>query len=212
MGLDLCVEGKAKPGFEEEWQSIVRRSFAEEPLTDTEIERFNAISLQGYATLGAPQVGKDPAADNWIATKMAGRMSREEAIAKYDGLFALELVESDGLPPYSHAGLYDGVDATSFRGSMLEECTSILGPDVIKAAWEHRMPEAAMAYGQLLLTAASDAVGRDVVEPPQRSIWQKIFGRRESCLPIEEQIAVVESAGRWFQFWGGRGHPIRAYY
>jgi hypothetical protein len=30
MGLDLVVEGSAKPGHEEEWRQLLKRSFADE--------------------------------------------------------------------------------------------------------------------------------------------------------------------------------------
>ncbi|MEO0689879.1 MAG: hypothetical protein AAFY51_06195 [Pseudomonadota bacterium] len=212
MGLDLCVEGRAKSGHEAEWESIVRRSFADEELSDTEIDRFELISEPAYASLNAPRVGTDPAADDWIAAQMADRMTRDEAIEEYAGYHALALIENDGLPKFTHAGLYEGVDETSFRGKWLESCTSILSKKMVEEAWNHRMPDEAVAYGKSLLTAAADARNGKTQPLRKPSLLRKLFGSVPESIPLDEQLVVVETAGRWFVFWGSRGHAIRAYY
>ena len=212
MGLDLCVEGRAKPGHEAEWASIIRRSFADDEISDAELERFESISQPGYATLGAPRVGTDAIADDWIAEQMADRMTREQAITEYHGHYALALIESDGLPKYSHGGLYDGVDETSFRGKFLESCTLVLTQQTIEDAWNHRMPEEAVTYGKTLLAAAADARDGKTLPPRKRSMLRALFGSPPPALALDEQLDVVEAAGRWFVFWGSRGHPIRAYF
>lgn len=211
MGLDLCVEGRAIPGHEAEWESIIRRFNQEDELSEDEIERFQSISLPAYATLDAPRVGSDPAADDWIADQMAGRMTREQAIAEYDGYYALALIECDGLPKYTNSGLYEGVDDTSFRGKFLESCNMVLSEKMIKEAWSHRMPQEAVAYGKSLLAAATAARNGNPLVPRKPSILRAIFGNTPEILPLDLQLDIVETAGRWFVFWGSRGHPIRAY-
>jgi hypothetical protein len=212
VGLDLCVEGRAIPGHEAEWESIIRRFFSEEELSEDEIERFQSISLPAYATLGAPRVGSDAAADDWIADRMADRMSREQAIAEYNGYYALALIESDGLPKFTNSGLYEGVDDTSFRGKFLESCTMVLRKGLIEEAWNHRMPEEAVAYGKSLLAAVTDARNGNTLIPRKPSMLRSFFGSPPEIIPLDEQLDIVETAGRWFIFWGSRGHPIRAYY
>ena len=212
MGLDLCVEGRAIAGHEAEWESIIRRSFAEEEVSDDEVKRFLSISQPAYASLGAPRVGTDPEADDWIAAQMAGRMPREQAIAEHEGYYALALVESDGLPRFTHAGLYEGVDETSFRGKFLEACTLVLTEQMIEEAWEHRMPDEAVAYGTSLLAAAADARNRRASTRGKRSLLKTLFGGAPETSPLDEQLEIVEAAGRWYVFWGSRGHPIRAYF
>lgn len=212
MGLDLCVEGRAIPGYEAEWESIIRRFFAEEGLSDDEVERFESISLPAYASLGAPRVGSDPAADNWIADQMADRMGREQAIAENDGYYALALIESDGLPKFTNARSYEGVDETSLRGKFLESCTLVLTKKLIDAAWNHRMPNEAVTYGESLLAAAADARSGKTLSPRNPSMLRALFGSAPEIIPLDLQLDIVETAGRWFVFWGSRGHPIRAYY
>ena len=36
MGLDLVVEGCAKPGYEKEWRRLLERSFPDEELSEAE--------------------------------------------------------------------------------------------------------------------------------------------------------------------------------
>lgn len=212
MGLDLCVEGKAISGHEHEWDSLVRRFFADEELSDSEKDRFQCISQPAYASLDAPRVGTDAIANDWIADQMAGRMTREQAIAEYDGYYALALVKSDGLPKFTNAGLYESVDETSFRGKFLESCTQILTKKVIDDAWNHRMPDEAVAYGTSLIAAATDARNGKILVPRKPSIFRSLFGTSPEILPLSVQLDIVETAGRWFIFWGKHGHPIHAYY
>ncbi|MEM7781021.1 MAG: hypothetical protein AAF697_11590 [Pseudomonadota bacterium] len=212
MGLDLCVEGRAKPGHEAAWEVSIRRFFADEELSDAEIEHFQSISEPAYETLGAPRVGFDQSADDWIAGQMADRMTRQEAIAEFSGYHALSLIECDGLPKYTHAGLYEGVDETSFRGKWLETCVHVLSNETISEAWSHRMPDEAVNYGNALLSAAAEARKGNIQNRSKPSFLRRIFGTPPDTLPIEEQLDIVETAGRWFVFWGSRGHPIRAYY
>lgn len=212
MGLDLCVEGKAMPGHETEWEVLIRRFFAGEEPTDADRERFQAISQPAYASLGAPRVGFDPGADDWIADKAAGRMTRDQAIAEYHGYHVLALVVCDGLPKYTHAGLYEGVDETSFRGAFLSDCSSILTKAMIDAASEHRMPDDAVAYGEALLAAADEARQHKVGSPRKQPFWRGLIGKQPEAVALDDQLDIVETAGRWFVFWGSRGHPIHAYF
>ena len=47
MGLDLTVQGCAKPGFEAEWRRLLQRFFAGEELPNDDTARFQEISNPG---------------------------------------------------------------------------------------------------------------------------------------------------------------------
>lgn len=216
MGLDLIVEARANAGHEAEWRGYIEQLFRAENSTAEAIARFGEISTPAYASVGAPRVGFDPAADAWIIETREAKTPDEIAnvLKDFHGHYALPLVESDGLPQWTHANLYDGVDETSFRGTFLEFCGSVLPKGLIDRAWEHFLPEDAADYGRTLLGAADGAVRNGPIAPSaaKRGLLARLgLGRAPGPAPLADQLAIVTAAGRWFIFWGERGHPIRAW-
>ena len=121
MGLDLVVEGCARPGHEAEWRRLLERSFGDDDPTEADAARFAEVSIPAYERLGAPRVGFDSAADAWIIEAQKAS-TQEEVVAvlkEFHGHYAVRLVKCDGVPAYTRGGLYDGVDETSFRGAFL---------------------------------------------------------------------------------------------
>jgi len=225
MGLDLIPESAAKPGHEAEWRQILEQVFKGEEISKADTERFRAISIPSYAQVGAPRVGYDAAADAWILEVRNARTADEKAqiLKLFHGHYALPLVKCDGLPEYSHANLYDGVDETSFRGKTLELCGDVLAAEDIEGAWSHKFPEDAIRYGQALLAAADVAEAQGAPapkepppEPAKPGLLTRLFGKKEVAepqrVPFAEQLKIVRSAGRWYLFWGERGNAIRAWF
>lgn len=215
VGLDLVVEGCAKAGHEAEWRRILERSFAGEEPSREEMEHFREISIPGYQRIGAPQVGFDSAADNWII-EAQGAKTPEDAPAvlrEFQGYYVLRLVGCDGVPTYSNGGSYDGVDETSFRGAFLKDCSGVLSRDLIDDAWNSKMPEGAISYGRALLAAANAAEVAARAPKPRRTILSRL-GLAKAAEPLEmaEQLEIVRAAARWYIFWGERGHAIRAWF
>jgi hypothetical protein len=213
VGLDLVVEGCPKPGHETEWRRILERAFADRRPSEAEIARFKEISIPGSQRIGAPRVGFDPAADARIIE--AGKAQTPEDVAatlkKFHGYYVLRLLKCDGVPIYSRAGLYEGIDETSFRGGMLEDCQTMIDQRLLVEAWGHRFPEEAIAYGRALLAAAdaAETLSRNAL----RNFLSRLgLARSAMPLPAPEQLDIVRAAGRWFVFWGERGHPIRAWF
>jgi len=217
VGLDLVVEGCAKPGHEAEWRQLLERSFNGGEPEQSEIVRFQEISIPPHERVSAPRVGTDPEANRWIIEARGARTPEEvDALLKdFAGYYVLQLVKCDGIPQYTHGGLYEGVDETSFRGAFLSACTDVLPGHLVEAAWSHRFPDEAIDYGRALLAAADAAKsGETSIGIPSTGLG-RLFGRpkqRPSELSFEEQQSIVRSAGRWFIFWGERGHAIRAWF
>ena len=215
MGLDLGVEGCAKPGLEHEGRRLLERSFADEDLSESEVARFQEISIPGHQRIGAPRVGDDSAATQWLLEAQKAKTPEEVAAAlkEFDGYYVVRLVECDGVPKYSNGGLCEGVDETSFRGAFLNDCLDVLSKDLLNDARDHKFPEEAVAYGRVLLAAANaaDVAGGQLKR--RRSLLSRLGLRKEpELVAIAEQLDIVRAAGCWFIFWGERGHAIRAYF
>ena len=75
------------------------------------------------------------------------------------------------------------------------------------------MPEEAVAYGKKLL-AAADITESSGGEPERRrTLFSRLgLSKEVEPIPIAEQLEIVRAAGRWFIFWGERGHAIRAWF
>lgn len=214
MGLDLLVEGCAKPGHEREWLQLLERSFTDEELSESEIARFQEVSIPGYERIGAPRVGHDSAANQWILKANNAKTPEEMAavLNEFEGYYVVRLVECDGVPRYSHGGMYDGADDTSFRGAFLGACRNVLSKELIDQAWEHKLPEQAVVYGKALLAAADAAEAGHPLEGRKSLLSRLGLAKERESIAVAEQLDIVRTAGRWFIFWGERGHPIRAWF
>jgi hypothetical protein len=104
-----------------------------------------------------------------------------------------------------------GVDETSFRGAFLKSCRNVIDKRLLEAAWEHKLPEAAIEYGRALL-AAADAAETSPRIAHRNFLLRLGLVKSAEPPPLPEQLDIVRAAGRWFIFWGERGHPIRAYF
>jgi hypothetical protein len=215
MGLDLVVEGCPRTGHEEEWRSLIKRSFADEELSETEVARFQQISIPGYEHIGAPQVGRDAVANEWILQARQPKTPDEVAgvLKEFDGYYAVRLLDCDGVPKYSNAGMYEGADDTSFRGAFLNDCQDVLTKRLLNEAWNHKLPEDAVSYGKALLAAADAAETAGGPPENRRPLLSRLgWAKERRTAPIAEQLEIVRAAGRWFIFWGERGHAIRAWF
>jgi hypothetical protein len=108
--------------------------------------------------------------------------------------------------------LYPGADETSFRGSFLNDCRNVLGKKLLYDAWNHRFPEQAVAYGKALLAAADAAEAAGRVPERRRGLLARLgLAKEREPVALADQLDIVRAAGRWFIFWGERGHAIRAW-
>ncbi len=221
MGLDVFPAGRPKPGQEARWVELMQKLYDGDKESEAEAERRLEISVAPYDDVGAPSVGVDSAADAWLLAQPGRDPSKSDAqlLEEMRGYRVLALLRGncDGIPNFTHAGMYGGVDDTSFRGSFLEACEDLVGGDLVSMAWTDCMrPDEAVDYGKQLLDAAdrAAAAGPPPPKPPARSWWggkPKAEARAQGP-SFEEQLEILRTAGRWYIFWGTRGHPIQAWY
>ncbi len=237
MGLDMNPLAKPKPGHEAEfvdlWTRIqVAQGKRPDPEAETKgflarlftprkpanvadmIARFQAISVPPYAAIGAPVVGKDQAADDWLRETfdngtISGVSSFAEAQKAFHGYHAVEaLPVCDGFPVYTHAGMYEGVDRTSFRGKFLEICEEVIGDDLLAQAWNPMLAAELAAWGRALKDrAAAYAAQHNVTHV----LDNRDFMPADDTSP-EAQAHIVDQAARWALWWSDRGHGSDPYF
>jgi hypothetical protein len=233
MGLDITVLGKPLPGQEAEFHSLLRSlSIANGVMPDDQpragflgrllgkgsprpgaaevarmTARFNEIAVPPYAVLGAPVVGQDPAADDWVreTAARAGKSTdqAQDALAEMAGFHVLALVPPcDGLPVYTHGDMGYHVDLTSFRGTFLDTCTDSIPKADRDAAWTVMTAPALLAYGERLARHARDYARKTGLTD---QLGQRVLDWDDQTSP-KAQLHISDSLARWAIFWGSRGH------
>jgi len=237
MGLDWLAGNRPKPGFEAEFAQLLSRREEGEEITDEMRERFDEISIQAYTQVGAPVVGTDRVADAWVLVQVrhqalheSGEEHDHEAAEEIDlddpsasvpkndeertaleemkGYHVLELAPGcDGLPVYTHGAMSDSVDLTSFRGKFLDDCSDILGEELMERAFTNQSPAELVEFGNTLLEHARRVAAENECE----AIEQRLEPPDDMDSP-EWQAHILFSAGRWCVYWGSRGHYLEADY
>jgi len=226
VGLDWNPGNRAKPGFEAEFADLFHKIAAAGPgkPRDALVERYHEISITAFETLGAPVVGRDPAADQWARQwRIELGVDEPEArfLAQLEGFAVLPLVPAcDGLPRYSNGSPGGYVEQYSFRAQFLQDCAADIGEELLASAYESKLPDDLLGYGRELLARAEYLAGRHGLDPLDLVIPDKIptveeftAGERPpTTWSVEHRVDVAHSAGRWCVFWAERGHILDAYW
>ena len=198
--------GLPKPGFEAQWNAVMAKVYADEPIGGEEGQAFMDNAYMACETLDAPVVGKDEAANAWALKAIRRRdgESEEALIERAVGYRVLELVrdDCDGLSKYSACGM-GHVDETSLRGEFLRECEDVVPEAVLERAWNVMSPREAVAYGDTLAA---------IVTQLKRKHGHPKLNPDGETFEMADKIDFLDEAARWYRFWGGQGHPIEADY
>lgn len=223
MGLDMRPMGKPKPGFEKRFveifnmlskDTIPKPSFIDKlkgkkyPTKDELLQEWFASQIQTYETIKSPRVGRDKEADEWIRNKyneLKQKPPLEQFLKDYDGYYVIELAkELDGVPVY----IAMGQDKNVFRGQFLQDCIDLVGGDLVNEAWETKLADATLDYGQRLMTIA-DRIANE----------KNLQFLKDQRLPpdtdedsIESKLHIVYSLAKWLIFYGKNGHGYEAHF
>lgn len=221
MGLDMRPMGKPKPGFEKRFVEIFEMVSQDKipeaslfdklkgkklPTKDELLQEWFAGQIQTYETIKAPRVGRDKEADDWIRSKyneLEQKPSLDEFLREHNGYYVIELAkEQDGVPVY----IAMGQDENVFRGQFLSDCVEIIGEDLVNEAWETKLADATLDYGNRLMSVADRLAKEKNLEylktqrlPPDTD--------EDS---IESKLHIVFSLAKWLIFYGKNGHGYEA--
>lgn len=213
--------GKPKPGFEKRFVNIFEMvtkdkipqpSFLDKlkgkkyPTKDELLQEWFANQIQTYETIKAPRVGRDKEADEWIRNKyndLEQKPLLEQFLKEHDGYYVIELAkEQDGVPVY----IAMGQDENVFRGQFLQDCIDTIGEDLVNEAWETKLADETLDYGNRLM-AIADKIAKE----------RKLEYLKTQRLPpdsdedtIESKLHIVYSLAKWLIFYGKNGHGYEA--
>ena len=204
MGLDIRPLGKPKPGFESKYSELFQKITNDDFGKQTKEEILNewfGIQIQSYETLKAPRVGEDKDANDWIVKKYQETnkvVSLADFIKQHQGYYVLELSkEMDGIPVY----ISFNQDKNVFRGEFLKDCTDLIGEDLVAEAWETKLADETLDYGNRLMQIAEKISHENnmMYLKNQRSPVDE----EES---LESKLHILFSLSKWLIFYGKNGH------
>lgn len=223
MGLDMRPMGKPKPGFEQRYaeifymistDNIPKPTFWDKlkgknvPTKDELLSEWFSNQIQSYETIKAPMVGKDIEAEQWLKEKyeeLEQKPVYEEFLKEHEGFYVIPLAkEQDGVPCY----IALGQDENVFRGQFLADCIDIIGEELTNEAWETKLADQTLDYGNRLMTVADKVAKENELE--------YLKGQR---MPpdvdedtLESKLHIVYSLAKWLIFYGENGHGYEADY
>ncbi len=183
--------GRPKPGHEPEFEAIFRALELEPDAPDREawLKRFQAISDPPYAVLGAPRVGVDAAADEWLRKHVPSDF--EQAKEKLSGMHVLDLLPaSDGFPKYTnYRPGAEGYERYTFNAQLLHEAVDVIGEELIQEAYVNRLASGLAKYADALEEKLRAKPGTD-----------------------PKVADILDATIRWSRYWSSRGHGVEPWF
>lgn len=213
MGLDWNPLARPKSGHEAEFLEIFQKisKRGDDKISAQVKARFNEISEAPFEVLGAPRVGFDESANEWLQKKSGtnkNTASFEKLCKRMHGYYVLDLLpECDGFPVYSHHGLYEGVDRYSFRAKFLEDTLDIIGEAMYERAFSIMLAEELGAYAKELYEKASAYARSQNVSHVER-----MRDCEEEENTPTRKAHILFSAAKWCLYWAKLGHGLEPYY
>ncbi|WP_177765790.1 hypothetical protein [Flavobacterium sp. I3-2] len=221
MGLDMRPMGKPKPGFEKRFKEIyemINTNFIpkltffqklqgkKQPTREDLLEEWFSIQSSTYETIKAPRVGKDKIADEWILKKydsLDDKPNLNQFIKDLQGYYVIELAEEqDGVPVY----IAWGQDENVFRGEFLNDCEGIISEDLICEAWNSKLADDTLDYGNRLMLATDELAKQYNLEYLKHQKNAPDF--EEDSLDCK--VHILYSLANWLIFYGKNGHGYEA--
>jgi hypothetical protein len=221
MGLDMRPMGRPKPGFEKRFveifdmvtnDKIPQASFFDKlkgkkyPTKDELLQEWFSIQTPTYETIDAPRVGRDKEADEWIRTKyneLEEKPTLDQFLKEHEGYYVIELAkQQDAVPVY----ISMGQDENVFRGQFLIDCIDLLGEDLVNEAWETKLANETLDYGNRLM-AAADNIAKENNLQYLKDQKQSPDSDEDS---IESKLHIIYSLAKWLIFYGKNGHGYEA--
>jgi hypothetical protein len=164
MGLDCYPGGRARLGKEKSWQAAMERLYRGRQAAPFRFalahRSLDKLSTPPEETLGAPQVGRDAIADQFVLARKPATADEEKWLAFNKGHYICELVVErwPELVRFSVEPASLVMSPIWFHGRVLESCPRVVDEELALLVWTDAMrPEHAEEYGMRLEAASRTA-------------------------------------------------------
>jgi hypothetical protein len=229
MGLDWVPIRKPMPGKEDEFAAVLaflsRDSdpTSDDPVvariramsTDEQRDLYDSISISPYETMGAPMVGRDPAADEFVSQTYRQRSSDpsfvtenpsvQKFLQEMKGYYATEVMPRSAGLPFYQTTVGEHID---FRAKFLDDVEDLIGDELYEESFENKFACAdALDYAARLRAKAAEHAKEHGAMKLEME-WALPFFARFSKNRMQAHI--LFSAINWIRFWANLGHGYRA--
>jgi hypothetical protein len=201
MGLDWEPLPHPKRGHERRYAELLGRIMGGDLQA---LESLREVVHPVFETLGAPRVGSDAAAEEWLRAKVRPE-KLEKTREQLRGYYVLDLLPPcDGFPQYSFSAMSREYNRYSFRAqTLIDNTEDILGRELVERAFEFMVPDELRIYASDLDTCADHFMVEHCLPYPKP--MSPIPSNHES---LEFKLHVLFSAARWCEYWAKREHGL----
>lgn len=209
MSLDWEPLATPKKGHEQEYDDLFKKiAAASAAKRERLFEWFSPLVIPPFETIGAPRVGYDEAADEWLIKRAqkSNRMDEIEALKKeMRGYYVLEIMPpSDGFPVYSTHLAQEHLERYAFNASLLLDMADLIGEDLVAAAQNPHLAPATGELGGKLEARAKAFVAANALPEHVATIREPVFPEGSN----ERRAHIVFAAAKWCLYWSGRGYGL----
>jgi hypothetical protein len=208
MGLDWDPLPRARPGHEAAFDELVERMVRDG--NDCALDEHPEIWQPVFETLGAPRVGIDAAADEWLRAKVAPEKF-DEVHRQMKGYYVLDLLPPcDGFPLYSNHSVSPDLGRYAFRAQFLKDVEDVLGGELFELAFTFMNAAAHQRYGERLLETARIFARANKVEHVEH-VGHTEADAFEDNTPASRGH-ILFAAAKWCLYWAARGHGLAPWF
>ena len=211
MALDWEPLPTPKRGYEREFVELFHKLVAATGARREQVLTwFLAISEPPFATIGAPRIGYDAAADEWLRARLekSGRLAELAAMqAEMYGDHVLEVMAPcDGFPVYSDHLNSDHLDRYSFHAELLggPGLREALGDELWQRAHDMMLVDGHRAFAEQLLDVAIRFADEHKLPGHVETVREPVYPEGT----VERSGHILFAAAKWCWYWSDRGHGL----
>jgi len=196
-------------GYDREFEDLFHKLVGSTgPRREQLLDWFTKVAEPPFATIGAPRVGHDETANEWLRERLekSGRLPELDQIRlEMHGYNVLELLPPcDGFPVYSNHIISDRVDRYSFNAELLADASEELGTELFEQIYTMMLASEHRDFAERLLFVATRFAEEHKLPETVETIREPVFPEGT----IERRGHILFAAAKWSLYWSQRGYGL----